>query len=99
MCQPGAELARLNRGWPILSCRPEMGLDMPGWLRTQRRISIGTAVAAALVLVTGATSAPAGAATGPWQISTLAGGVGGPGPGSQIAGGECAGSFAGGYLY
>ncbi len=38
-------------------------------------------------------------AAGPWRITTLAGGVGGPGPASQIAGGECAVTFAGGYLY
>ena len=57
---------------------------MPGWLRTQRRIPIWTAAAAALVLVTGVGSAAAGAASGPgaagpWRITTLAGGVGGQG--------------------
>ena len=81
---------------------------MRGWMRKRARNPIGTAAGvAALLLVVSAGSA-AGAATGaaagpgsarPWGISTLAGGVGGPGPASQIAGGDCAVAFRGGSLY
>ncbi|HEX3490436.1 MAG TPA: hypothetical protein VHU92_13885 [Streptosporangiaceae bacterium] len=82
-------------------------------MRKRARNPIGTAAGVATLLLVvsagaaaGAASAagPAGAAArpaaaGPWDISTLAGGVGGPGPASQIAGGECAVTFSHGSLY
>ena len=100
---PGSRVLLVSLADSVTTGR-EWGWNMLGWLRTQRRIPIWTAAAAALVLVTGVGSAAAGAASGPgaagpWRITTLAGGVGGPGPASQIAGGECAVTFAGGYLY
>ena len=79
---------------------------MRGWLRRRARNPIGAAAGvAALLLVASAGSATAtGAAARPeaagsWDISTLAGGVGGPGPASQIAGGDCAVAFSHGSLY
>jgi hypothetical protein len=61
------------------------------------RKTIGLAATAVLLLsVAGGT---AQASPGPWRISTLAGGVGGPAPASQVAAGACALSFAGGDLY
>jgi len=36
---------------------------------------------------------------GPWRIGTFAGGAGGPGPASRLAGGACALAFSGRYLY
>jgi trimeric autotransporter adhesin len=38
-------------------------------------------------------------AAGPWRITTVAGGVGGPGPARHIAAGDCAAAFSHGYLY
>lgn len=65
---------------------------------TPRDISAGRAGSTAGTSGTGKLSGTGG--TGPaWDISTLAGGVGGPGPASQIAAGECAVTFSDGYLY
>jgi trimeric autotransporter adhesin len=73
---------------------------MRGWMRKRARNPIGTAAGvAALLLVVSAGSAAGAGAARPWGISTLAGGVGGPGPASQIAGGDCAVAFRGGSLY
>jgi len=82
--------------------------------RARNPIGTAAGVATLLLVVTaGAAAGAVGAAgaagatragarpeaAGPWDISTLAGGVGGPGPASQIVGGECAVTFSHGSLY
>jgi hypothetical protein len=65
-------------------------------------VAVGAALLTAAGLVSaGAVGAerPSAPATGPWQIGTIAGGPGGPGPARKLAGGACALASTGGYLY